>query len=276
MYQEKTLPSPIEFGIHPHSKLHLPERKPQPRHQGITIAMDVGIGTRTFHDIVDSHSSLIDFIKFGWGTCLVTKDIKHKIAILREQGIPFFFGGSLFEKYAAQNKILEFVHWCKQHGCLHIEVSNGSIAMNSMTKSRHVRELSEDFIVFAEVGFKDNDRSLRMHPGLWVEDIKRDIDAGAFKVITEAREGGNSGICRADGEIRYGLIEEIIDSDIDSSQLVFEAPNKDLQTYFVKKIGCNVNLANIGMNDLVAQETIRLGLRSDSLVFTEELCREKC
>ncbi|AHE67640.1 hypothetical protein Loa_02096 [Legionella oakridgensis ATCC 33761 = DSM 21215] len=138
--------------------------------------------------------------------------------------------------------------------------------MDNHEKAMFIADFASEFEVFSEVGYKDQIRSQELHPAKWIEFINEDLNAGASRVITEARESGASGICRSNGELRYGLIEEIIHSGIDLNSLIFEAPNKDLQTYFIKHIGHEVNLANIAFDDVIALETLRLGLRSDTLV----------
>jgi phosphosulfolactate synthase len=151
----------------------------------------------------------------------------------------------------------------------HVEVSNGSIALSNTEKAAFITQFASEYTVFSEVGYKDEVRSRDLPPKAWIEFIREDLRAGATKVITEARESGRSGICRANGELRYGLITEILDSGIPLDDLIFEAPNKDLQIYFIRKLGANVNFANIGVDDVINLETLRLGLRSDTLDLYE-------
>lgn len=218
----------------------LPERATKPRDRGLSIVIDNGTPTAFFTDVVESHGDLIDYVKFGWGTALVTRDLAAKVAALRAAGIGFFFGGTLFEKALYQGKLREYRAFCENLGCRHVEISNGTLDLDNAAKARYIAEWSRDFLVFSEVGFKDVQRSQDLYPGQWIEYIRQDRDAGAFKIITEARESGTSGICRADGELRYGLIAEILDSGLDPNDLVFEAPNKALQAYFVTRMGPDV------------------------------------
>jgi phosphosulfolactate synthase len=249
--------------------LKLPYRELKNRKTGLTVLIDNGLPTNFFIDVINSHSNYIDLVKFGWGTSIVTEDIDKKIDSLNNKKIDFFFGGTLFEKFLYQNKIDDFYNFSKNKGAKYVEISNGTLDISNSEKAKFIRDFSKDFTVFSEVGYKDTLKSQELHPKKWIEYIQEDLSSGARKVITEARESGKSGICRENGEVRFGLIEEILDSDIDIKNLIFEAPNKDLQIYFIDKIGYNVNLANISFNDVIALETLRLGLRSDTFYTFE-------
>ena len=248
------------------SQLDLPSRPPKPRKQGITCLIDSGLPIAFFQDAIESHHEFIDYVKFGWGTSLVTREIRKKIAILGSHEIGFFFGGTLFEKAVKDDCVDDYLDYCQDLGAQIVEVSNGTLCFPLSEKCDFIRRIGGRFTVWSEVGFKDPQRSLDFSPSRWIESIKAELDAGSKKVITESRESGTSGVCRRDGEIRYGLIEDILASGIDVEKLVFEAPNKMLQAYFVDKIGPNVNLANISFSDVVGTETLRLGLRSDTFV----------
>ena len=249
--------------------LDLPFRTQKPRKNGLTILIDNGISTQHFFDVVDSCRELIDIVKFGWCTCLVTKDIEKKIQYLLSKRVEFYFGGTLFEKAFQQGKLDSLYEYFKQCGCIYVEISNGTVALSNREKAKYISDFSKDFNVFSEVGYKDPQKSQDLAPEEWIEYIHEDIEAGALKVITEARESGRSGICSADGSIRYGLIQEILKSGVNLEDLVFEAPNKALQVYFIKQLGANVNLANIAFDDVIGLETLRLGLRSDTLNLFE-------
>lgn len=249
--------------------LALPERATKPRARGLTMVIDNGIPLTYFQDVVESMGSLVDLVKFGWGTSLVTETIERKIACLQEHQIDYFFGGTLFEKYLSQHRLDAYLDYCRQHGCRYIEISNGTIALSNDEKARLITDVARKFRVLSEVGYKDSERSSLLHPAQWIAFIRQDLAAGAERVITEARESGTSGICRSNGELRFGLIEEILSTDIDPNKLVFEAPNKSLQTYFIQRLGSNVNLANIPIQDIIPLETLRLGLRSDTLLTFE-------
>jgi phosphosulfolactate synthase len=249
--------------------LDLPARADKPRRAGVTMVIDNGLPTRHFADAIMSAAAYIDIVKFGWGTCLVTDDLQRKIDCLHNNGVRFCFGGTLFEKFLVQDRFSEFMAFCRHWRCDLVEVSNGTIALSNADKAGYVRRCAEEFDVTSEVGFKDAARSDLLTAGEWVESIGLDLAAGASMVIAEARESGRSGMCRADGHVRDGLIEQILASGVDADRLLFEAPTKDLQTHFVTMLGPNVNLGNVNPTDVIALETLRLGLRGDTLLHFE-------
>jgi phosphosulfolactate synthase len=247
------------------TKLQLPPRTSKPRTEGLTMMVDGGLPTRQFQDVVESGAEFLDFVKFGWGTAIVTRDLQRKIDILADVGVDFYFGGTLFEKFVLQDRFDDFRDLCERYGCRYVEVSNGTIELSHMEKAGYVRKLAAEFKVVSEVGFKDSERSERLAPNRWIECIHEDLEAGAFLVTLESRESGKAGICRPNGELRFGLIEEILASDVAPEQLLFEAPSTQLQCYFVRRIGPDVNLGNISSTAILGLETIRLGLRADTL-----------
>jgi phosphosulfolactate synthase len=249
--------------------LQLPDRSSKPRHRGFTMAIDNGIPYNYFCDLVSSASEHVDFVKFGWGTSVVANNVEKKIAFLRSEGVDFYLGGTLFEKYVIQNRFKQFFELLHDYDCEYVEVSNGTIDLDDARKSEYVAALAGEFKVISEVGSKDNVRSENMAPNRWIDYIRDDLDAGAVLVTLETRESGRGGICRPNGELRYGLLEEILTSGIDANQLLFEAPSMELQSYFVRRIGSDVNLGNIAPAELIGLETIRLGLRSDTLLEFE-------
>lgn len=249
--------------------LTLPVRTSKPRRRGLTLVIDNGAPHAFFADAIASAAPYIDMVKFGWGTALVTVDLARKLATLREHEVAWCFGGTLFEKFVVQDQFDAYLDLCRQTGTRVIEVSNGTIPMSNGAKAAYIRKCAGEFVVLSEVGFKDADRSERLAPSQWADYINEDLHAGASLVITEARESGRSGICRADGRLRLGLIEDILNAGIDPDRLVFEAPTKELQTQFVERIGANVNLGNIAPADVLGVETLRLGLRSDTLMHFE-------
>jgi phosphosulfolactate synthase len=248
------------------TQLRLGDREPKPRRRGLTAVIDPGLFTGQFEDAIDSVGEFVDLVKFGWGTCLVTKDIKRKIDILRGAGIGFYFGGTLFERYALDGLVSEWLALCRVLGTTHVEVSNGTIPIDNTEKARWVARLAGEFAVISEVGFKDIRRSDALAPMHWISFIEEDLAAGAHLVTAEARESGRGGVCRADGVPRHELIDEILGSGIDLDRLLFEAPNKDLQTYFLRRMGTSVNLGNVRADDVIALETLRRGLRSETLL----------
>jgi phosphosulfolactate synthase len=243
----------------------LPSRATKPRSTGLTMVIDGGIPLKLFADIVSSTPELIDFVKFGWGTAIVTGGLQQKIDVLREHGIGFYLGGTLFEKYVMQERFDDYKRFCVELGCEHVEVSNGTVTMSNAEKASYIRKLAGDFTVVSEVGFKDPDRSEQLPPSKWVEYINEDLAAGAAMVTLEARESGKSGICRPDGALRFGLIEDVLAAGVSQDQLLFEAPTTTLQTYFITRLGTDVNLGNVPASGVIGLETLRLGLRADTL-----------
>lgn len=233
------------------------------------MAIDNGLPFNYFCDLMESASEHVDFVKFGWGTSVVTAHVEKKISFLQSEGVQFYLGGTLFEKYILQNRFQQYRELLRDFNCEFVEVSNGTIDLDDARKSEYVAALSTEFKVISEVGSKDNVRSENMAPNRWIEYIRDDLAAGAVLVTLETRESGHGGICRANGELRYGLLEEILTSGVDVNSLLFEAPSMELQSYFVRRVGTDANLGNIAPTDLIGLETIRLGLRSETLLQFE-------
>lgn len=251
--------------------LVLPEREHKPRTTGVTMVVDGGVPLGALHDLVSSAGEYLDFVKFGWGTAVVSGQIEAKAALLRDAGIDYYLGGTLFEKHVLQDRFDEYRELCRHLGCRHVEVSNGTIDLSNAEKAGYVRKLSDEFTVISEVGFKDSTRSEHLMPRRWIEYINEDVDAGAAVVTLESRESGRSGICRPNGQLRVGLIEELLGGGVPVDRLMFEAPTTTLQTYFVKRVGYDVNLGNVSPSGVIGLETIRLGLRADTLTEFEPL-----
>lgn len=241
---------------------HLPARTAKPRSKGITLALDKGLSLRQVEDFCDSASDYTDLVKLGWGTSYVTKGLDRKLEVYRNHNLPVFFGGTLFEAYLLRDQLDAYIELLKRYEVKYIEVSNGTIRLSEVRKLELIQRLSKDFVVLSEVGSKDPKAIIP--PYKWVNTIRNEIEAGAWKVICEARESGTVGLFRPNGEIRSGLIDEIADQ-ISVDKLLFEAPQKDQQTWFIKKFGSNVNLGNIEPPEVIPLETLRLGLRSDTL-----------
>jgi phosphosulfolactate synthase len=244
--------------------LNLPSRQLKPRRHGITILIDNGVPLNFFKDTIADSADFIDFVKFGWGTSIITKTLEEKIDYLRHHDISFFFGGTLFEKFVSQGKIDDFYSYCKNYDCQYIEISNGTMEMNNKEKTRFISDLSSEFKVFSEVGHKDSQKAMEQNSSEWIEAIQEDFEAGSTKVITEARESGTSGLCNGNGDLRFDLVDQILATGINLENIIFEAPNKKLQTFFIQMAGSDVNLANIAFTDIIPLETLRLGLRSDT------------
>jgi phosphosulfolactate synthase len=249
--------------------LQLPRRAEKPRGTGRTMVIDGGIPLGHLTDLVSSAAEYIDFVKFGWGTAVVTSNMDAKIDVLRANEIGFYFGGTLFEKYVLQGRFDDFRKFCDEHSGRHVEVSNGTISLSNSEKASYIRKLADDFTVVSEVGFKDPARSEQLPPSRWVEYIREDLEAGASLVTLEARESGRSGICRPDGALRFGLIEDVLASEIGQESLLFEAPTTALQAHFITRLGPDVNLGNIPAHSVIGLETLRLGLRADTLAAFE-------
>lgn len=241
---------------------HLPNRSQKPRDCGLTLALDSGYSTRQAEDFCQVASGYVDIVKLGWGTAYVTPNLDEKLSIYENYNIPVYFGGTLFEAYVLRNQLNKYVDILHKHNIRYVEVSDGTIRLSEDKKLQIISSLSNEFRVFSEVGSK-NPNSI-IPPYKWVKMINNELEAGAEKVICEARESGTVGVFRPNGEIRAGLIDEITDQ-ISIKNLIFEAPTKDQQTWFIKKFGTNVNLGNIKPQSVIPLETLRLGLRSDTL-----------
>jgi phosphosulfolactate synthase len=229
------------------------------------MVIDTGLPTGAFTDLIGSHGEYIGLVKFGWGTALVTRDLDRKAQVLADAGIGFYFGGTLFEHHLWTGQLDEYVRLVDRTGATHIEVSNGTIPLDQHSKAEYVQRMSRHRPVLSEVGYKDATRSAQLTPTDWVEALREDLDAGAFLVITEARESGRSGIAQADGHLRGDVFDAVADS-IDVGQVMFEAPTKDLQVELITTLGSGVNLGNIAATDVIAVETLRRGLRADTLL----------
>jgi phosphosulfolactate synthase len=243
--------------------LELPERSAKPRQQGVTHVIDRGLSLAEVDGMIEVAGTFVDIVKLGWGTALRTGNLEPKLARYRDHGIPVVLGGTLTEIAIAQDQLEPLVAWAKELGLRHFEISDGTIALEHGRKLELIERLARDFIVLSEVGSKDDTGAITP-PYRWVEQMRSELDAGAWKVIAEGREAGTAGIFRPTGEVREGLIGEIV-HDIDPGWIMFDAPNKHQQVWFVRRFGTNVNLSNIAPHDVLALETLRLGLRSDTL-----------
>jgi len=246
-----------------HRFLSLPPRPKKPRESGITHVLDKGIGLRQVADLLETGSDYIDIVKFGWGTGYVTQNIEDKIAAYRDAGIATCFGGTLLELAILQDRFDNCRRRLRRLGLTHVELSTGVIELNPDERARYIRALAQDFVVLSEVGSKDAQRIIPAYR--WVEQIEADLAAGSWRVVCEARESGTVGLYHTTGEVKAGLIEEIL-VHVDPARLLFEAPLKSQQTWLVQRLGPNVNLGNIPTGDVIATETVRLGLRADTMI----------
>jgi phosphosulfolactate synthase len=242
--------------------LDLPDRSAKPRQRGITHVLDRGLSVADVDSLIEVAGESVDLVKLGWGTALATGNLDPKLARYRERGIPVMFGGTLTELAIAQDRLERLVEWMKELELGHIEISDGTIELDHNHKLELIEQLAQHFVVLSEVGSKDDTRI--MAPYRWVEQIEQELAAGAWKVIAEARESGTVGIFRHDGEVRMGLIDEIAHA-VAPDRILFEAPRKDQQVWFVRRFGPDVNLGNVAPEDVLSLETIRLGLRSDTV-----------
>jgi phosphosulfolactate synthase len=243
--------------------LSLPARPSKPREKGIAHVIDKGLTLAGVEGLLDSCADLIDIVKLGWGTSYVTRNLRDKLALYESAGVPVVLGGTFWEVCFVQQKLDDWRRWVDELGLRHVEVSDGTISIPHDTKLEHIDTLSQEFVVLSEVGSKDLQTVIA--PFRWVELIEAELRAGAWKVITEARETGTAGIFRGDGEVRMGLIDEIVHA-IDPNRLLFEAPQTAQQVWFIRKFGPNVNLGNIPPDEVIPLETLRLGLRADTLL----------
>ncbi len=245
------------------SFIELPKRSAKPREQGITHVLDKGLSVAEVDGLMEVAGDFVDIVKLGWGTALATANLKPKLARYAEHGIPVVLGGTLTELALAQDRLDQLIDWVGQLGLRHFEISDGTIALDHGRKLDLIARLAEDFRVLSEVGSKDDTGAITP-PYRWVEMMGEELEAGAWKVIAEGRESGTAGIFRPTGEVREGLIDEIVHG-IESGRIMFDAPRKHQQVWFVRRFGPDVNLGNIAPDDVLPLETLRLGLRSDTL-----------
>jgi phosphosulfolactate synthase len=243
--------------------LDLPPRTEKPRQEGLTHVLDRGLSVADIDGLIEIAGDYIDIVKLGWGTAVATGNLEAKLARYKEHGVTVMFGGTLTELAIAQNRLDRLVAWLKELGLDHIELSDGTLNIEFDRKLELISRLAEEFTVLSEVGSKDDTRI--MAPYRWVEQMQAELEAGAWKVIAEGRESGAVGIFRHDGEVRQGLVDEILHA-IPGEKIMFDAPRKEQQVWFVRRLGPDVNLGNITPEDVLSLETIRVGLRSDTAV----------
>lgn len=240
---------------------NIPDRNDKPRERGITMVMDKGLSIRQVEDFLSVAEPHTDIVKLGWATSYVTPNLEQKLAIYREAKVPVYFGGTLFEAFAIRNQFDDYRRILDQYKLEYAEVSDGSIDIPHEQKCEYIHQLSKQVTVISEVGSKDEEKIIA--PYRWIELMEAEIQAGSWKLIAEARESGSVGIYRESGEVRQGLIDEIL-TQIPYEKIIFEAPQKAQQVWFIKLLGANVNLGNIAPAEVIPLETIRLGLRGDT------------
>jgi phosphosulfolactate synthase len=231
-----------------------------PQHNGLTHVIDKGLGPRGWEDVLEMAGDHISIVKLGWGTAYVTQNLERKLAVLREK--PVVVGGTFFEVVYAKDKLDEYKQWLDGLGLTHVEISDGTVDIPRDRKLELIADFARDFTVLSEVGSKDS--SVDYTAEQWTQWLREELDAGAWKVITEAREGGTAGIFDSSGGMRTELIGEIAEA-VGTENVVFEAPSKAAQAWFIKQFGPSVNLGNIPPDEVIPLETLRLGLRGDTL-----------
>ncbi|MDB2622426.1 phosphosulfolactate synthase [Flavobacteriales bacterium] len=240
---------------------HIPQRTSTPRSEGLTMVMDKGLSLREAEDMLSASSKHIDLIKLGFGTAFLEENLSAKIELYKNAGHKVYFGGTLFEAFIARDMFKEFIELVDRYQLDTVEISDGSITMEHEKKCEYIKTLAESTTVLSEIGAKSED--VLIPPYKWIQMMEKELNAGSWKVIAEAREGGNVGICRNTGEVRSDLIEEIL-TEIPKEKILWEAPQKSQQVWFIKLMGANVNLGNIAPNEIIPLECLRLGLRGDT------------
>ena len=252
---------------------HIPHRTTSPRDLGLTMMMDKGLSWRQAENFVDCCAHLTDLVKLGFGTSYVTKDLERKIEIYHKAGMKVYLGGTLFEAFIIRGMFNEYRDLLNKLNLKTVEVSDGSIELDHDLKCGYIKELSKDFTVLSEVGSKEE--GILISPGKWINMMSSELEAGAWKVIAEARESGNVGIYRPNGTAHVALVNKII-AKVPSESILWEAPKKPQQVWFIKEFGTNVNLGNIGHDEVIPLETLRIGLRGDTFhdFLPEELAKK--
>lgn len=243
---------------------NIPERTEQPRSYGLTMIMDKGLSVEEVKGFISVAKPYIDIAKLGFGTSAVTPNLKQKIELYLQHDIPVYFGGTLFEAFLIRDQFDDYMNIIREYNLKHVEVSDGSINIDHSVKCSYIERLAKEVTVFSEVGSKDATHIIP--PYKWIELMRAELNAGSTYVIAEAREAGNVGIYRGSGEVREGLVQEIL-TQIPSEKIIWEAPQKAQQVYFLELLGANVNLGNIAPSDVITLEATRVGLRGDTFHF---------
>lgn len=239
----------------------IPERTAQPRSNGLTMVMDKGLSVEEARNFLSVAAQHVDIIKLGFGTSFVTPRLREKLELYKAHDLPVYFGGTLFEAFLIRNQFQDYINVCSEYGISYMEVSDGSVTIPHAEKCGYIEKLTRYGTVLSEVGSKDAEHIIP--PYKWIELMRAELAAGATYVIAEAREAGNVGIYRGSGEVREGLVQEIL-TQIPAEKILWEAPQKSQQLYFIELIGANVNLGNIAPTEVIPLETMRLGLRGDT------------
>ena len=239
----------------------IPERTKKPRTSGLTMVMDKGLSLAETKNFLSVSLPHVDIVKFGFGTAAVTPNLREKIELYQSHNVPIYFGGTLFEAFLIRNQFEDYLRMVKDFGITYMEVSDGSITIPHAEKCGYVEKLAKHGLVLSEVGSKDAEHIIP--PYKWIELMRAELEAGATNVIAEARESGNVGIYRGTGEVREGLVQEIL-TQIPAEKIIWEAPQKAQQLYFLELVGCNANLGNLAPHEVISLEAMRIGLRGDT------------
>lgn len=243
----------------------MPERTSSPRRNGLTMVMDKGLSINGVEDFLSIAHPYVDLVKFGFGTAYVTPNLEQKLAVYKKNNIPVYLGGTFFEACLVRNQLDDYISMLKDYDINYVEVSDGSIQIPHAEKCKYIERLAKERLtVLSEVGSKD--AANVMPPFKWIQQMQDELNAGSTYVIAEAREAGNIGIYRGSGEVREGLVQEIL-TKIPAEKIIWEAPQKAQQVYFIQLLGCNANLGNISPIELIPLEAMRIGLRGDSFNF---------
>src|SRR3954447_24514649 len=241
----------------------IPHRTEKPRSSGITMVSDKGMSAREAQNFLSVAAPHVDIVKLAFGTPVVTNDLDEKIKIYKDHDIPVYLGGLLFEAFIIRNQFDDYIRVIENYGITYMEVSDGSINITHAEKCGYIEKLAKYGLVMGEIGSKDKDREHITPPYKWIQLIEEELAAGASYIIAESRESGTVGIYRDSGEVREGLVQEIL-TKIPAEKIIWEAPKKDQQLYFLELIGCNVNLGNIAPTEIIPLEPMRIGLRGDT------------
>lgn len=239
----------------------IPGRKEKPRSSGVTMVMDKGLSVEEVKNFLSIAEPYVDIVKLGFGTSFVTPGLRKKIELYQSYNIPVYFGGTLFEAFLIRNQFNDYIATCRDYNISYMEVSDGSITIPHAEKCGYIEKLTQYGVVLSEVGSKDAEHIIP--PYKWIELMRAELEAGSSYVIAEAREAGNVGIYRGSGEVREGLVQEIL-TQIPEEKIIWEAPQKGQQLYFIQLLGCNANLGNIAPAEMIALEAMRIGLRGDT------------
>ncbi len=244
-----------------YSMSHIPSRSTRPREEGVTMVMDKGLSMRQAEDLIEVSGELVDLVKLGFGTSMVTPRLNEKVKLYQNAGMRVYLGGTLFEAFVARGLVKDYRKLVDQLGLDTVEVSDGSINMPAKEKCKYITDLAKHYTVLSEVGSKDS--GILISPAKWVSMMRTELDAGSWKVIAEARESGTVGIYRPSGHAHTALVNRIL-AKVAAKDILWEAPQKPQQVWFIKQLGANVNLGNISPDEVIALETLRLGLRGDT------------